>query len=74
MKLEVFANQSYCFLGTQTEADFTNHFFFPVIEFSGVFPLPTPPMINKKEKKNIQMFPSLRGNLFLVLVAVMPTL
>lgn len=26
-------------------------FFFPVIEFSGVFPLPTPPMINKKEKK-----------------------
>lgn len=51
MKLEVFANQSYCFLGTQTEADFTNHFFFPVTEFSGVFPLPTPPMINKKEKK-----------------------
>lgn len=51
MKLEVFANQSYCFLGTQTEADFTNHFFFLSLNSQGFSPSLHHQWLIKRRKK-----------------------
>lgn len=51
MKLEVFANQSYCFLGTQTEADFTNHFFFLSLNSQGFSPSLHHQWLIKRKKK-----------------------